>query len=262
MSSGAKIIGGMNIGRFLILVAALIGQAATAQNQPINPRGRQYPITLLRDQCMEFTEVKLGEKPDDLRDCRVSEFGEFGAIDGQTYYYALYCLIPNYTPDNSKCNDDSTFIAGYYRQLGLAVFVGDSLSGSASLLFERATSDVGTLVYEKPQIIGTVDRTLLYLNIRVDGTGHYNASEYFVRESGAWAPVESEEWLKDLGQRLPAGLEIWKGVWPDLKTMTAVAGLYRSGDANCCPSGGTAQIGLAIESRRFVLKSLAIEKAQ
>jgi len=251
----------MNGGRLLILVAALLGQAATGQNLIIKPRGREQAISDLRDQCMEFTEVKLGDKPGDLRECRVTEFGEFGAVDGQTYYYALYCLIPNYTPDEGKCNDGS-FTAGYYRQRGLAVFVGDSSSAGAGLLFERVSSDIGTFIYLKPQIITTVDRTLLYLNVGFDGTGHYNASEYFMREGGAWTPVESEEWLKDLVRRLPAGLEIWKGVWPDLQTMTAEAGLYRSGDANCCPSGGTARIGLAIQSRRFILKSLVIEETK
>jgi hypothetical protein len=97
---------------------------------------------------------------------------------------------------------------------------------------------------------------LLALPIAVDGTGNYNQSEYYVREAGAWQRIESESWLVDLRARLPAGLEIWKGVWPDIRTLRAEAGLHKAGDGNCCPTGGTAHIQLAIRDRRFVLESV------
>jgi hypothetical protein len=218
-------------------------------------------MTFIRNQCLEFTELKRGDEPSDLRDCRVSEFGEFGSTDGQTYYYALYCLIPNYAPDEGQCNDGS-FNASYHRQRGLAIFVHDASSSNARLLFERVAGDIESLRYEQPQIIRAAAGTLLYLPVAVDGTGHFNESEYFLRDRGAWEPVEAEKWLEDLRRRIPAGLEIWKGVWPNLQTMKAVAGLYSSGDANCCPTGGTARIGLAIRSRHVVIQSLVVEKAQ
>lgn len=259
----------MDNGRLVILVAVLVGQA-TPQSLPINQRApstpvivarREFPMTLLRNQCLEFTQVKHGDQPGDLRNCRVSEFGEFASIDGQTYYYALYCLIPNYAADTGKCNDDS-FNARYHRERGLAIFVGDASSGNASLLFERVDGEIGSLRYSRPQIIDAAAGTLLYLPIAIDGTGNDNASEYFLRDGSAWELVEAVEWFQGLLRRIPVGLEIRKGVWPNLQTMTAVAGLYRSADANCCPTGGKARIALAIRSRHFVINSLVIEEAQ
>lgn len=149
----------MDNGRFVVLIAVLVGEAATAQSPPINQRApatpgivarREFPMTFIRNQCLEFTEVKRGVKPGDLRDCLVSEFGEFGSTDGQTYYYALYCLIPNYAPDKGQCNDGS-FNASYHRQRGLAIFVHDASSSSARLLFERVAGDIGSLRYEQPR---------------------------------------------------------------------------------------------------------------
>jgi hypothetical protein len=134
----------MDNGRLVILIAVLVGQA-TSQSLPNDQRApstpgivarREFPMTLLRNQSLDFTQGKHGDKPGDLRDCRVSEFAEFGSIDGQTYYYALYCLIPNLAPGKGTCNDDS-FNARYYRERGLAIFVGDASNGNASLLFER-----------------------------------------------------------------------------------------------------------------------------
>jgi hypothetical protein len=55
---------------------------------------RQFSINEIRDRCLEFTDVKQGRGPSDVRECRVSESGEFGVVDGATYYYAIYCLIP------------------------------------------------------------------------------------------------------------------------------------------------------------------------
>jgi hypothetical protein len=46
---------------------------------------RQYPAALIRDECIEFTELRRGS---DFRECKVSESGQFGEAGGQTYYYA------------------------------------------------------------------------------------------------------------------------------------------------------------------------------
>jgi hypothetical protein len=246
---------------FVLFGKLLTAQSAQPPARQNTTHRREFSMALIRNQCIEFTDVKRGDERDDLRDCRVSEFGEFGAVNGQTYYYALYCLIPNYEPGKGQCGGDS-FSARYHRQRGLAVFTQDRSSSDIRLLFERVTSDIGTLLYEKPQIVSSRDGTLLYLPIALDGTGHGNESEYYLREKGEWEPIEAQEWLSDLQSRIPAGLGIWKGVWPKLDTMQAEAGLYREGDANCCPTGGTARIRLAIRSRQLVIDSVAFERGQ
>jgi hypothetical protein len=142
----------------------------------------------------------------------------------------------------------------------MAVFIQEGAGDNARLLFERASSEIGIYVYEKPQIIRYGADTILMLTIRLDGTGAGNASEYYARKNGAWQRIESESWIEDVRKKVPAGLEIWKGIWPDMRSMTAKAGLYRKGDANCCPTGGEAKITLAIENNRFVVRSVTVEQ--
>ena len=59
-----------------------------------------------------------------------------------------------------------------------------------------------------------------------------------------------------------SGLEMRMGVWPDLHTMRAEAGLYQPGDPNCCPTGGIVRARLAIRSQRFVIVSVDIGTAR
>ena len=249
-----------------VLLVGIVATAQTQRNRQPTSTGPEIPApvgefstSFLRQQCIEFTQVKRGGKPDDIRDCRVSEFGEFGRVDEVHYFYALYCLIPNYAPDKGQCNDDS-FNASYHRTRGLVIFVGDPSGLRVRLFLERVEREIGSLQYGPPQIVRNAAGTILYLPIAIDGTAHENASEYFLRDAGTWQPIEAQGWLKDLSRQLPAGLGIWKGVWPDLRTMQAEAGLYRQSDANCCPTGGRARIRFSIRSSRFVLDSVAFER--
>jgi hypothetical protein len=219
---------------------------------------RSFSLATIRTACIEFTEIKRGSNPEDIGDCRVSSFGTLGTIDNQTYYSALYCIVTNSRIGEGKCSGDS-FNARYHRTRGLAVFSADTGAGVARILHERVTGDVGTMNYGEPEILRTAAGQLLYLPIRVDGTGNYNDSEYYLRKGGAWRKLDSESWQKDLISRLPAGRQIWKGMWPDLKTMRVEAGLYRKGDGNCCPTGGTARVRLAIRDTQFVITSAAID---
>jgi hypothetical protein len=252
---------------FTALLGSLFSGIATGRVQPVaqttanNDIGQQLSMAVIRSQCIEFSEVKRGERPGDYRDCQLSEFGQFGTVDGDIYFYALYCLIRNDDTNKGKCGDDS-FNGRYYRHRGLAIFTRGSTAEYARLLFERASNDIGVLFYQKPQIIQSGAGVLLYLPIALDGTGNGDESEYYLRESGRWEPIEAMEWLEDLQHRIPAGLRTRKGIWPDLNTMQAEAGLYRDGDANCCPSGGTVVIRLSIQARRFVIDSMVIENTR
>ena len=216
------------------------------------------PAEKIASECPPFTDIKPGVDPNDLRDCRVSRSGELGMVGGRTYSYAIYCLIPNDAIDKSRCGDE-TETSRYFRERGLAIFTRDRSSSVATLLVERAGPDLGIFVFPRePAIVDHPAGTLLFVPITVDGTGSGNASEYYVWNGDEWQPIESERWLDDLRRRLPPGLQIRKGIWPDLETMRAETGLYREGDANCCPTGGTARVTLAIRSRQFVLESVVV----
>jgi hypothetical protein len=253
----------LNLTTGLVLLLAAMPALLSSSSQKIAPNSRssESSVSAIRDHCIDFAEVKKGDGTDDYRDCAVSDFSEFGAVEGQTYYYALYCLIPSYSRDGAKCGDNS-FEARYHRQRGVAIFTQDRPDGAVRLLFERVEPDIGTLRYDKPEIVQASVGTLLYVPIALDGTGVGNESEYYVRGKGEWKPIEAKEWLNDLVQRVPPELKIRKGVWPDLQAMRAEAGLYRERDANCCPTGGVAKIQLEIRAERFVIAAVSIENEQ
>jgi hypothetical protein len=181
-----------------------------------------------------------------------------GNVDGKTYIYAIYCLIPARSSNEGKCGDRS-FTAAYHRARGLAVFVRDAASEDARLLTQRVDPDFGLYYYEKPEIVRTAAEVILHIPVVVDGTGHFNGSDYYLWENQEWRHLDAVSWLNELKGQIPPGLAIWKGVWPDLRTMEASAGLYRSEDANCCPTGGVVRVKLAIRSGQFVIESVAVE---
>jgi len=219
---------------------------------------RQFPMMVIQNQCIDFQDVKRGSESWQMRDCKVSHFGALGNVGGKSFYYATYCIIPNY-PEKGMCGDTS-FIARMDEARGLAIFERGAGRNDAQLLFERVNGDIGLYRYtDKPEIIRNRFGTILYLPIAVDGTGNYNESEYYIREAGKWERIDSDAWLVDLSTRIPRGFEVWKGIWPDLHTMQAKAMLYRSGDANCCPTGGVASIRLSIRSKKLVIESMAID---
>ncbi len=217
------------------------------------------PIEALKADCINLAGIKIGNGPDDdAAECRVTEFGKVGAVDGQSYYYAIYCLMPGYSMGEGGCRSKS-YTAQIYRARAMAVFVADREAGSAGVWKEFSNPDIGLMWYDKPQLIVNPFGTILQIPIHLDGTGAGNVSESYLwdRESKRWRRLDAESWLKDI--KAPPGLAINKGIWPDLKTMTAKAYFYRSGDANCCPTGGTAHIQLTIENDRFAIKSVTID---
>jgi hypothetical protein len=226
------------------------------------PDGREYRVEEIGAKCVEFEIVKQGKGPFDYRECRVTESGEFGMVDGDRYYYATYCLMPNHAEKESKCGDKSG--TGFYNShRGMVVFERDQLSGNAKVVYRLAGAEIGLLHFrKKPLIVRHGGETLLWLPVTVDGTGHYNDSRYYVWRAGRWERIDGTSWGGDLTRRLPAGLEIWKGIWPDLTTMTAEVGLYRQGDANCCPTGGVARVRLRVGATGLEMESVEFEAAK
>jgi hypothetical protein len=218
----------------------------------------QLPLATIRERCAFLAPASRAS--DAARDCRVSELDTLGSVDGESHYYAVYCIIPDYsTADNgTTCGTDS-FNARYHSARGLSVFVRRAGRPDVDVAFERSANPAGSaLIYRRPSISRNAAGTMLHLDIAVDGTGNFNSSEYYLRENGTWQRIESEEWLGELRARLPAGLEVWKGVWPNPSTLRAETGLWQRGDGNCCPTGGIARIQLGISNRRFVLQSVEV----
>lgn len=99
---------------------------------------------------------------------------------------------------------------------------------------------------------------LLHVPGYSQGTAVLNTDRLYQRdEDGAgFTAVDMDQWQETIGDKLPAGLSIWKGVnydfsdpWSGYVARTA---LWNDDDANCCPSGGSAVIGLEVTDHVLV----------
>jgi hypothetical protein len=240
-----------------VVLVFLLSPAVAAGKAVLEPDGPDMPVNQLKERCIEFSEVKVGPDEADAGDCRVSDSGIIGMVEGKTYYYALYCLIPNWAVAKGKCDAGSdSFNARLYSHQAVAIFVKENAADSVRLAYEQSSLELGMYHYEKPTLLHNASGVILHVHTELTGTGHGNASQYFLHDPRGWHRIDSESWLKDLNARLPAGREVWKGVWPDLATLSASVWLYKKGDGNCCPSGGEARVSLALENERIAIKDI------
>lgn len=197
----------------------------------------------------------------DIGDCDIAESGRFGSVSGRTYYYVIYCIIPAYETRAGKCGDES-FLGRYHRKRGLGIFVQEGGENQVKLFLERGDPDIGMYLYQKPAIVKNAFGIFLHVSIGVDGTGNFNESDYYIwdSKSATWKMLDTTSWISELSERLPAGLTINKGIWPDIDAMTAETELYKENDANCCPTGGTAVVKLTLKDLRLSIQSVEFKK--
>jgi|GEM_PF-3285924 len=174
--------------------------------------------------------------------CRVTQSAAFGSIGKETFHFAIYCLRET-SADNTPCIEN-----------GIALFSTNAGAPRARRWHMRG-NDAGD-IFSTPTIYKSATGSILEMSVRVDGSGNFNDSDYFLRQGSRWAAIDAVSWGKDLGRRIPKGVEIWKGIWPDLRHMTARAALYHHNDANCCPTAGTALIELTLIGTRLAIKSM------
>ena len=116
--------------------------------------------------------------------------------------------------------------------------------------------------FEKPRAIAAPPGPMLYLGGTTGGTGDFPADLLFLWRDGAWRQIDIVSWLDTLAKRLPRGRTANKGIYPDWRTMTATTDLWRPADANCCPSAGSARLGMRLDCDRIVLDTLSLSRQQ
>ena len=112
--------------------------------------------------------------------------------------------------------------------------------------------------FTAPRMIAVQGGGFLELSGSLEGTGDLNAGSLYRQVDGRWHEIDTASWLNDMAMRLPKGLAVWKGVYPDWHRMTAETPLWRTRDGNCCPSGGSARATLALRGDRIVLTGLQV----
>lgn len=122
-------------------------------------------------------------------------------------------------------------------------------------------SDFAGFVYETPRL-SEGEPILLHVPGMYAGTGAMNADLLFRYDDAAesWHPIDIMSWHDTVGDLLPEGHEIWKGVDFDFNDWfyaeyNARTPLWKDGDANCCPRGGWAIIHFDIVDDVLVPRS-------
>ena len=141
------------------------------------------------------------------------------------------------------------------RTVGTAVIVLASSGAQTRAVTWSADEDAW---YEAPTIEPTPQGPILDLPGHLSGTGNFSAETIFAWRDGGWREIDATSWLGQLSERLPKGAEVWKGVYPNWRTMSAQTPLWGPGDGNCCPRAGSATAALRLEGERIVLVSLFV----
>lgn len=94
------------------------------------------------------------------------------------------------------------------------------------------------------------------------GSGSHNADVVFRWTEDAarrLAQIDNTSWRDDLARRLPAGLEVWKGVQIQYEYMGATTPLWQPDDGNCCATGGSAQLSFSLQGDRLILDDVRVQ---
>ena len=119
--------------------------------------------------------------------------------------------------------------------------------------------------YEAPTLLLVGGEMYVAVAGRMQGTGNGNADALFRWSPDAAEPlvqVDNWSWSEQLAERLPTGLEVWKGVdyrYADGEIL-AWTKLWQSNDGNCCPSGGEATLGFEIRDDVLVLGGVNVNE--
>lgn len=103
------------------------------------------------------------------------------------------------------------------------------------------------------------ERSLLWVPGRMVGTGEGNADILYQRRGGKWVEIDLGSWQADLSRRLPKGLSVTHGVEYDLTSLSASTDLWKDSDANCCATGGRANLDFVIVGDTLKLKGISAQ---
>ncbi len=235
-------------GLLVVLLALTPLPLAAQQLQP------SWRLDRLRNECIDFGVREQFDEGEIV--CRVLEFGELGLVGETKFYYGLYRLKlmhPDFSPDTLEMD---SYNRPPLNQTAVAIFraTGD---GSAVLDWKDAADYVEFLTwFEKPEIVEAPFGTVLAVPERISGTGAANDDKYFRWVDGGWRLLDTTSWTAALRDSLPVGHQIWKGLYIDIRSLRLESGVWKDGDANCCPTGGTVHVQLRLEGDALTIANL------
>ncbi len=111
-----------------------------------------------------------------------------------------------------------------------------------------------------PALVQSPAGPLLEVQGHYDGTGDFNAGMVFRVSDGSLVELDADSWTDALARRLPKDLQVWKGVYLDYRSFRAATSLWRPHDANCCPTGGRAQISFRLQGEVLAIDQVTVTR--
>lgn len=221
----------MRIASIFLIVIAIVCSV------PVHA-GDQTAFPLSNEQCAAVGDITLGANGR-WAHCLVTQNRWFATLDDLDLYQSQYCL-------GNK--------VGACEKRALLLFANRAYTSKAKLLLQRI--DSGATTYDDPMTVNTGDRVIMLLSAHHKGGADNNS--YYYWQAGRWLPIEAQAWQRQLPKYLPKEVVVRTKPLPDIGTMSAQANLYRAKDADCCPSGGVADVDLILTQGRFSVKSVKI----
>lgn len=109
----------------------------------------------------------------------------------------------------------------------------------------------GTVHAGPAYILRLGDQSVLATRDRVDGTGVGYVEHYWTFDAAGPVEVDLSAIREHTKALLPAGHGIWKGYGLDMTNLCYGIGVWKESDANCCPSGGSVVLKLALNGHRI-----------
>jgi uncharacterized protein len=179
--------------------------------------------------------------PKDKESCEPAGVEPLGAVDGGPSFFAASY---RYTPEAEP-------VLAYTR---MVIF---QQLPSGLLQAVRAPDPDPAFIYDKPELLRSGGRTLLHVPVVEDGTGNFNRERLYVWRDNTWFDVDTMSWLNDLARRLPNGIDVEQGVFPDYAKLRASTPLWRTAtDGDACPSAGRANLSFGWRGDTLILKSI------
>lgn len=215
----------------LFLLAAQLSVKAFAAGEDANV----VAFEGVQEHCVQVGDITFGAGGR-WANCHVTRGRWVATIELVDIYQAQYCL----GNDAQTCDKKA-----------LVLFGNRAYTKDANVLLMRI--DAASTEYDDPLVVILGDE-------RVMSVSAHNAAEvankYYLWRTDHWQAMAPHDWQHDLATKLPAGKSLRQPVWPDLESMSAQAKLFLEKDADCCPTGGLANVDFDLVKEQFFVKKV------
>ena len=225
---------------FIISLPTYAAANAASQLELTTGALQTVPFEGIQKECRQVGAITFGANAK-WAYCHVTRGRWVATIDFLDLYQAQYCL--GNTPNSCE-------------QTAQVVFANRAYTPDATVLLLRL-DEAGTQ-YIEPLVVSSDDDSVMSMASR-SAAGNIS-TQYFVWRDNRWLAIDAQHWQHDLQAQLPNGTSTRNfSAWPNLENMRAEVKLFNPKDADCCPSGGVANVEIGLKTNQFIVKNLTIQ---